>query len=130
MIATQHLGLAGATGITSAFNLTRGTTLANQVKTAVTMLDRRTGLLNRESLPIGEGLHITPCNSVHTVDMKFSIDVLFLDADRVVLATLTLQPNSEWSLFTAASALELPAGTARATGTKRGDVLQFTEASC
>lgn|SRR5271165_1624915 len=132
MIATQHLGLAGATGVTSAFNLTRGAMLANRVKTAETMLDRRTGLLNRDSLDIGEGLHIVPCDSVHTVGMKFDIDIVFLDATGKVLKTWKqVQPGcAGLGYYRASSALELPAGMIAATDTRTGDRLQFTEAEC
>jgi uncharacterized membrane protein (UPF0127 family) len=130
MIASQHLGLAEATGLLCAFNLTRGHMLAHQVKTAVTMIDRRTGLLNRETFEPGEGLHIVPCDSIHTMGMRFPIDVLFLDGNGAVLvAWRNIPPGSSMVCAGASSALELPAGMIDATGTQVGDVIQL-EGAC
>ena len=35
--------------------------------------------LGRDGLPAGEGLWIVPCESVHTVGMRFPIDLVYLD---------------------------------------------------
>ena len=131
MIASQHLGLTEATGLSCAFNLTRGRMLAHQVKTAVTMLDRRTGLLNRDTFEPGEGLHIVPCDSIHTMGMRCPIDVVFLDGNGAVLvAWKNIQPGrSSMTCVGASSALELPAGMIDVTGTRAGDVIQL-EGSC
>jgi uncharacterized membrane protein (UPF0127 family) len=131
MIDYQHLGLAEATGLSCAFNLTRGHMIAHQVKTAVTMLDRRTGLLNRETFEPGEGLHIVPCDAIHTMGMRFPIDVLFLDGNGAVLAAWRNIPpgGSSMTCVGASSALELPAGMIDATGTKVRDTIQL-EGAC
>jgi uncharacterized membrane protein (UPF0127 family) len=58
--------------------------------------------------------------------MKFSIDVLFLDKQRKVVKIRAAMPR--WRIaacFWAHSVLELPSGTAAATGTIRGDQLAF-----
>lgn len=55
---------------------------------AETRSERRRGLLGRSDL---EGaLVIRPCRGVHTLGMKFPIDVAFLDADGVVMKTLQM----------------------------------------
>ena len=49
------------------------------VEVASGMFDRMRGLLGRRVLPIGKGLLIEKCGSVHTVGMRFPIDVIFFD---------------------------------------------------
>ncbi len=52
---------------------------------------RRRGLLGRDGI---EGaLLIEPARSVHTLGMRFAIDVAHLDADDVVLRTTTMPPG-------------------------------------
>jgi len=60
-------------------NCTRSTTLATQLETAATSAARNKGLLGRQSLGIGHGLWIVPCQSVHTATMRFAIDLVYLD---------------------------------------------------
>ncbi len=100
--------------------------LADRAGIADTSRTRKIGLLKHTRLEPGEGLWIIPCEAVHTIGMKFPIDVLFLDRKRRVLKVRSAMPR--WriagSLF-AHSVLELPAGTAAATGTVRGDQLEF-----
>ena len=107
-------------------NLTRNVLIADRADIADTSAKRRTGLLKRTGLDKGEGLWIAPCEGVHTFGMKFPIDVLFLNKKREVLK---VRPNMvrgriSFSLL-AHSFLELPAGTAEATGTAAGDQLEF-----
>ena len=49
-------------------------------------LARMRGLLGRSDLPRGEGILLRPAASIHTALMKFTIDVVFVDKDNVVLA--------------------------------------------
>ena len=44
---------------------------------------RARGLLGRDG--IGGALVLSPCRAVHTLGLRFAIDVAFLDADGVVL---------------------------------------------
>ncbi len=107
-------------------NRTRGIELA-RAHMAVHRADRRRGLLGTTSLPVGEGLLIQPCRSVHTVGMDYPIDVLFIAGDgRVVKAFANLGPGRlTWPVFAAHMALELPAGTIEASGTLVGDELEL-----
>ncbi len=109
-------------------NRTRGATLAASVQLADTPRARRTGLLNHESLPAGEGLWIYPTQAIHTFGMKFPIDVAFLDRRlRVKRIYHRLAPYRVTSLvWGARSVLELPGGSLEETGTSIGDELQFS----
>ena len=65
-------------------NLTRGTVLAVRLEAAHTGPSRRKGLLGRHGLQPGDGLWISPCESVHTFFMKFPIDLVYLDRNHQV----------------------------------------------
>ncbi len=110
-------------------NQTRNTVLATAAEVADTSAKRRTGLLKHQRLEPGEGLWISPCESVHTFFMKFAIDLVYLDKHRKVRKVRHAVPP--WRLsacLTAHSILELPAGTARQTGTQSGDQLSMDPA--
>ncbi len=53
--------------------------------------DRMRGLLGRDG--IDGALVLRPCRSVHTLGMRFPIDVAFCTRDMRVLRTLSLPPN-------------------------------------
>ena len=107
-------------------NPSRATTLADRAQIADTSRTRKTGLLKHDRLEPGDGLWIKPCEGVHTVGMKFPIDVLFLDKRRKVVKIRAAMPR--WRMAAclwAHSVLELPSGTAAATNTTAGDQLEF-----
>jgi uncharacterized membrane protein (UPF0127 family) len=107
-------------------NQSRGTLLADRAEIADTSKTRKTGLLKHDRLERGEGLWITPCEGVHTAGMKFPIDVLFVNKKRKVVKIRAAMPRWRLALCLCAhSVLELPSGTAGATGTARGDQLEF-----
>lgn len=107
-------------------NTTKNTVLATAADVADTSLKRNIGLLKHKSLPQGEGLLITPCEGVHTIGMKFPIDVLFLNKKRkVVKIRGAMVPLRLALCLRAHSVLELPAGTATETATTPGDTLEF-----
>lgn len=106
---------------------TSGVMLADRVAVARTAVGRLRGLLGRKSLAPGAGLLLRPCNGIHTLGMQFSIDVLFLDADGLVLrAEDSLRPGHvvPW-VRRAKQALELPAGAALAAGVVAGSRLRI-----
>lgn len=93
---------------------------------ADTSAKRRTGLLKHERLAPGEGLWISPCESVHTFFMKFPIDLVYIDRKHKVRKVRSGVPA--WRLsacLPAHSVVELPAGTAERSGTRVGDELVF-----
>ncbi len=107
-------------------NQTRNALLADRADIADTSQKRRTGLLKHASLELGEGLWIAPCEAVHTMFMKFPIDVLFLDRKRRILKIRGSMKLWRMAIcFRAHSVLELPAGTTDRTGTSAGDQLEF-----
>src|SRR5437764_13204113 len=74
-------------------NARTGTTLASVVEVAVTRADRRRGLLGRDALDLSAALILAPCAAVHTVFMRFPIDVVFVDRDGDVRTIVrSLQP--------------------------------------
>ena len=88
---------------------------------------RLRGLMLRRPafLPMGTGLLITPCNSIHMMFMRFAIDVVYLDKDyQVVRVVEKLRPWLGLSLcFPAYATLELPLGTIRKYDIRVGDQL-------
>jgi len=110
-------------------NARTGAVLGDRVQRASSALSRMRGLLGRASLAEGEGLLIEPCNSIHTLFMRFPIDALFLSRDlRVVRAIAELHPWRATRVhFRAAMVVELPCGTVERTGTRAGDVLWAAE---
>lgn len=105
-------------------NETREKLLADRALLADDSKTRREGLLKRTEFPAGEGLLISPCEAIHMFGMKFAIDVVFYDRKKVVRKVVHSIPKNRIAFcFTASTALELPAGTAMATGTEVGDQL-------
>ena len=58
-----------------------------RVQVADNFLQRLRGLMLRSpaSLPLGTGLLIAPCNSIHMMFMRFAIDVVYLAKDYTVV---------------------------------------------
>jgi len=106
--------------------VTRSTTLAIRTRIAGSSAERRRGLLATESWQSGDALWIAPCEAIHTLGMKWPIDVLFLDRDRrVCKIKLELRPWRLALCWTATAVLELPAGALLPSGTQVGDLLAF-----
>lgn len=106
-------------------NLTQNTILAKNCKVADRFFLRFKGLMGEKNLPQGSGLLITPCSSIHMFFMRFPLDVVFIDKDnRAVYLIEGIRP---WRLspvvWKACSAIELPAGTIKASYTTIGDRL-------
>jgi uncharacterized membrane protein (UPF0127 family) len=86
---------------------------------ARTPIARMRGLLGKTGLPPGHGLLILPCNAIHTIGMKFAIDVRFFDKKgNLVREYHHIQPG-KWFVFggfKAHSVLETQAGDAAFEG--------------
>jgi uncharacterized protein len=107
-------------------NITRQTVLGREVEVAGSGKTRQKGLLGRTGLKQGGGLWIVPCESVHTFFMRFPIDLVYLDRkNRVRKVRHAVGPWRLSACLAAHSVLELPAGTARESGTVRGDVVEI-----
>ncbi|MBM2802488.1 MAG: hypothetical protein HW419_381 [Deltaproteobacteria bacterium] len=109
-------------------NLTKKTWLATKVRTADNFLTRLVGLLKRTNLGPEEALWLMPSKGIHTVGMKFPIDVIFLKRDCHVLGLISgMSPYRISSIhLTAYSVLELPNGTIRKSRTEIGDQLEIS----
>ena len=112
-----------------AFNRTRNAYLSTHLSVAGTHWSRLRGLMWKDaaSFPAGDGLWIVPCRGVHTLAMRFPIDVLYLDTNKfVVHVAQNLKP---WRVarvsLRAASVLELPGNTLRSSGTAIGDEIEI-----
>ena len=56
-----------------------GDTLIESVESAFSLGARMRGLLGRDNLIPQHALHIKPCGSIHTLGMRFTLDLIFLD---------------------------------------------------
>ena len=89
-----------------------GAVLARQLSTAFDSASRREGLLKQKEWPAGAALVIAPCQAVHTVGMRFAIDVMFVDrSGRVVKVRERMPPWRIAGAMRAFATIELPAGT-------------------
>ena len=103
-----------------------GVVLAS-VEVPETRRARARGLLGRSSHD--GAMLIRHTRSVHTIGMRFPIDVALIDADGVVLKTLTMRRNRiSAPMIRARSVLEAEAGAFGSWGLKIGDVLEFRHA--
>ncbi len=94
-----------------------------QVRLADNPWTRLRGLIGRPRLQRGEGLWITPCNSVHMFFMRQSIRAAYIAADGRVLRVVHLRPWRIGPLLRRArSVLELPPDEDRI---REGDVVQL-----
>ncbi|HXM10259.1 MAG TPA: DUF192 domain-containing protein [Terriglobales bacterium] len=113
-----------------AFNRTRTTYLATDLLMARTHWTRFRGLMATDSSRFtrGQGLWISPSHGIHTFAMRFPIDAVYLDRERVVIhIEEDLKP---WRMAAirvqAASVLEVPTGTVRQSLTAVGDQVDIS----
>ena len=109
-------------------NRSLGVLVGDRIEVADESLTRLIGLLGRSALAPGAGLWISPSSAIHTMGMRFPIDVVGLDAHlRIVKLWLQVAPwrVSSISLKTR-SVLELPAGQIRARALQLGHHLEVT----
>ncbi len=88
--------------------------------------DRRRGLLGKDAF---EGaIVLRPCRWVHTLGMRFPIDVAFLDGDGLVIKTMHLQRHRIGvPVWRARSVIEAEAGAFARWGLRVGDVIVVSE---
>ena len=121
--------MPGSVPHSQAFNQTRQIYLATDLAVAETHWSRLRGLLGASEGDFrnGCGLWIRPCRGVHTLAMRFPIDVVYLDrSGTVVHLERDLRP---WRFapvrMQADSVLELPRNTVTSTGTTVGDRIEI-----
>jgi uncharacterized membrane protein (UPF0127 family) len=111
-------------------NATKKTTVSDKCHFANTVLKRMVGLLNRGRFEKGEGLLLDRCYGIHTVGMRFPIDVLFLDKDlHVIRAVKALPPYRTCIVKKSVYVLEVPVGALDSSHTEEGDQIQIRTAN-
>ena len=92
---------------------------------AESVLERVRGLFAVD-IDTVDGLLIKPCGSVHTLGMRYAIDLVYLDKQRRIIKVVhRLKPWRMSMRLGADSVAELREGTAKALGLETGHILQF-----
>jgi uncharacterized membrane protein (UPF0127 family) len=83
------------------------------------------GLMCSKPLPVAQGLLIPRCASVHTLFMRYALDVVYLDKRGAVVKLVpALNPwRLSWGGGTATQTLEMTAGGIAHCGMQLGDRL-------
>jgi len=111
----------------AAVDATRARTLGRQVAVADRWTSRLRGLLFRPRLRAGEGLLLAPCRAIHTIGMRYPIDVVYLAATGEIVRLWHEVPPGKrlpWCRA-AASVLELPPGTLAEAEAGVGDLVRI-----
>ncbi len=100
-----------------------------QLEIADGFFSRLRGLMGRKKLPQGQGLLLSPCNSIHMLFMRFSIDAVYVDENFVVKKIVrNLRPWLGMSVCLGAhSCIELAAGGADFFHLKIGDKINLSQ---
>ncbi len=103
--------------------------LLTDIKIAESFIQKLTGLVFRKKILANEGLLFQDCNSIHTLWMRFSLDVVFLDSDNRVLRVFReLKPFRFTPVVRESSkVLEIKAGISSKLGIKEGFYLGFVD---
>lgn len=105
-----------------------GRAWAAEAACALTALERMRGLLGRRALGPGAALVIERCNAVHTVGMRFALDLVFLDRRwRVTRVVRGVRPGRlmVWGGWRSARVVESEAGCLAVDALRVGDALVF-----
>ena len=96
------------------------------LEVASTRPERRHGLLGRDGY---EGaLLIERCRWIHTLGMRFALDVAYLDAQGVVIKAVRMETNRVGvPMFQARGVIEAEAGAFARWGLHVGDVLEVRQ---
>jgi hypothetical protein len=108
-------------------NSTTGTIVATRIDRLSGFLQRAVGLLARSRVQRDEGVWITRCRAIHTIGMRASIDVIFVDRDgRVLRVDRDVKPNRlSLSCRQAMGVVELGAGALSQIDVLPGDRLEL-----
>ena len=105
-------------------NARTGLTLATALEPALDSRSRRRGLLGRNGLAPGEAVVLAPCCAIHTLFMRFTIDVVFVRRDGVVTKVCPgVKPWRAAVALGAFAAIELAEGGTGRGAAQRGDRL-------
>lgn len=109
-------------------NRTRGTYLGVNITMANTFRTRLIGLYANRHLRAGDGVLLTPTNSIQTIGMRTPLDLIFLDDRLRVVRLIEHVPPGRviWRVPGAHSTLEVPAGLIGSSETQVGDQIEVT----
>ena len=100
-----------------------------EIEVAETFFSRLRGLMGKKRLEKGMGLLLAPCNSIHMLFMRFSIDVIYLDKEFCIKKIARNVPT--WIgmsfCFGAWGALEMASGEAERLNLRVGQKFQHKE---
>lgn len=104
---------------------TNGEVICHKMAVATNIFSRMLGLMFSKDLPECDGFLLSPCNSIHTFFMRYSLDILFLDKDfKIVKVIYGLSPwRMTWVYLKSRHVLEMKAGTLK-LGLRHGEVLE------
>lgn len=95
------------------------------VEVASSIRQRLRGWLGRVQAPRERGLWIAPCDAVHTMAMRFPVDLVFVNgAGRILRIDPAVRPWRIRICLGAHSVIELAAGEAARLGLAQGDCLE------
>ncbi len=101
--------------------------IVDEVIESHNFFSKLTGLVLRKKLRHNQGFLIKNCNSIHTIGMRYNIDVIFLDKKNKVLAIYcNMKPFRVTPFIKGAYyALEVRAGVIEKTSLKVMDFIVF-----
>lgn len=102
-----------------------GEVISHEMVMVKNVFSRMLGLMFSTELPECDGFLISPCNSIHTFFMRYSLDILFLDKNfKIVKVIYGLSPwKITWVYFKSRHVLEMKAGTMK-KGLNNGETLE------
>ena len=105
-----------------------GKILTENCQVADGFFTRFRGLMFRRSIPADYALHIIPCNQVHMFNMRFPIDVIYLDASgTVVKIDENVQPGKICkTVKNAKSVIEVTGFYSSINNIRQGDKIEVT----
>ncbi len=105
--------------------------MLKSVRLTTTAWERMKGLLGSEQLGNNDALIISPCNSVHTLFMKYAIDVIYLDKNGTIKKIVPqLKPWHFSFCLSSATTLELASGMAEKINLTMGQQIQCGSIQC
>lgn len=101
--------------------------ITDNAKRADNFFTRFRGLMFVKEIEENYALHITPCNQIHMLNMRFPLDIIYLSENgRVVKIDENVQPGKICkTVKNAKSVIEMKAFAASKLGINQGDVLEL-----
>lgn len=104
-----------------------GSVVTGNAERADSFFRRFMGLMFRKSIPEDYALHITPCNQIHMLNMRFAIDAVYVDkSGRVIKVDEDVKPGKICkTVKNASGVIEMNSFFAGKSGICEGDVLEI-----